>query len=75
MWHTGPGRGDRINSANAWPRRLTIEATLNLPSSARAIRVKRGWAYREPVLAEHRTQPDKSRNPGTRAGIWISVDS
>jgi hypothetical protein len=32
-------RGDHINSANAWPaRRLTIEATLNLPSSAKAIR-------------------------------------
>src|SRR5271170_5117481 len=37
--------------------------------------VKPGWAYREPVRAEHRTQPDKSRNPGARAGIWITVDS
>src|SRR5271154_6903551 len=26
--------------------------------------VKPGWAYREPVRAEHRTQPGKGRNPG-----------
>jgi hypothetical protein len=70
-------REGHIHSANPWPAcRLTIEATLNLPSSARAIRSNQAGltVNRSEPSTGRDPAPGKGRNPGARAGIWITVD-